>query len=121
MGDEAERVPDPGMSRRHTTAGGTDDHPAEQSEPVVYVRYRQPEDGEWEEACLQFQGCKSLLEKVRQDLEKHGHDCHRSADCLYTKAERVSIVRALRKAGFDPAHVVDVDVPVPVPETDEGV
>ena len=108
------------MNRRRPTDGGATDHPAEQADPVVCIRYRQPQDYEWEEACLQFQGGKSLLAKVWLDLEKQGHHCQKSADCLYTKAEKPSIDKALRRAGFDPAQVVDVTAPMPVSKTDDG-
>lgn len=82
---------------------------------VLYVRHL-PEDAfEWEEACVQFQFCKPLAEKMAKILAKRGFRSRMKYDCLYTKAPRDILNAAIRT--IRPKAITIVDIRIPTKQT----
>ena len=78
---------------------------------VLYIRYRD-DTIDWEETCIQFQDCKTLVTRVRKALDARGGRCRREGDCLYTSAARSIIEKVLAGLGDCLPVVVDAGVPV---------
>ena len=81
---------------------------------VLYVRYLSEEAFEWEEACIQFQGCGSLSSKtclrtkIIEELESNGFRCLARKSCVDVRAPRDVIDDAIQKICPKSAVVVDV-------------
>jgi len=78
----------------------------------IYVQNRSQEAQEWEEACLQFQGCLKLLPRVTLILKRMGAKVRKERELLYTSAPKALVVEAILRTGCPSESIIDVDVPI---------
>jgi hypothetical protein len=96
---------------------------------IIYARYRTPGTlDEEEQTCLQFQGCRELISKIRVELYRAGYRGYITRECLLTLAEQQAVLAILKRVtkGLD-VRVIDVRAPIAVgltevpPEPDGGL
>lgn len=75
---------------------------------TIYIRYRDDINpvNDWEETCLQFQGCIKLMGPIGRRLNC---DLRIEEDCLYAQADKETIHKVLQEVNLKGILVRDIN------------